>query len=57
MRFEPDLAKNIANGNSYTLSLLDQADDYVIRNGLDFPMEPKAREVLPYPDCVTNPIL
>mgnify|MGYP006423284407 FL=1 len=57
MRFEPDLAKNIANGNSYTLSLLDQADDYVIRNGLDFPMEPKAREVLPDPECVTNPIL
>jgi putative flavoprotein involved in K+ transport len=57
MRFEPDLAKNIANGNSYTLSLLDQADEYVIRNGLDFPLEPEAREVLPDPDCVTNPIL
>jgi putative flavoprotein involved in K+ transport len=57
MHFEPDLAKNIANGNSYTLSLLDQADEYVIRNGLDFPLEPEAREVLPDPDCVTNPIL
>ena len=57
MRFEPDLAKNIANGNSYTLSLLDQADEYVIRNGLDFPLEPEAREVLPDPDCVKNPIL
>ena len=57
IRFEPDLAKNIANGNSYTLSLLDQADEYVIRNGLDFPLEPEAREVLPDPDCVTNPIL
>ena len=57
IRFEPDLAKNIANGNSYTLSLLDQADEYVIRNGLDFPLEPEAREVLPDPDCVKNPIL
>ena len=57
MHFEPDLAKNIANGNSYTLSLLDQADEYVIRNGLDFPLEPEAREVLPDPDCVKNPIL
>ena len=57
MRFEPDLAKNIANGNSYTLSLLDQADEYVIRNGLDFPLEPEAREVLPDPQCVKNPIL
>ena len=57
MRFESDLAKNIANGNSYTLSLLDQADEYVIRNGLDFPLEPEAREVLPDPQCVKNPIL
>jgi putative flavoprotein involved in K+ transport len=57
IRFEPDLAKNIANGNSYTLSLLDQADEYVIRNGLDFPLEPEAREVLPDPQCVKNPIL
>ena len=57
MRFAPDLAKNITEGNSYTLSLLEQADDYVIRNGLDFPLEPKAKEVLPDPECVTNPIL
>ncbi len=57
MYFAPDLTKNIAGGNAYTLSLLDQADDYVIRNGLDFPLEPEAREVLPDPECVTNPIL
>ena len=57
MYFAPDLTKNIAGGNAYTLSLLDQADDYVIRNGLDLPLEPEAREVLPDPECVTNPIL
>ena len=57
MHFATDLAKNIANGNAYTLSLLDQADAYVIRNGLDFPEEPEARKVLPDPECVTNPIL
>ena len=57
MYFAPDLTKNIAGGNAYTLSLLDQADDYVIRNGLNFPLEPEAREVLPDPECVTNPIL
>ena len=57
MHFAPDLTKNIAGGNAYTLSLLDQADDYVIRNGLNFPLEPEAREVLPDPECVTNPIL
>ena len=57
MHFAPDLTKNIAGGNAYTLSLLDQADDYVIRNGLNFPLEPEAREVLPDPECVTEPIL
>ena len=57
MYFAPDLTKNIAGGNAYTLSLLDQADNYVIRNGLNFPLEPEAREVLPDPECVTNPIL
>jgi len=57
MHFATDLAKNIANGNAYTLSLLDQADAYVVRNGLKFPEEPEARKVLPDPKCVTNPIL
>ena len=57
MHFATDLEKNIANGNAYTLSLLDQADAYVIRNGLDFPEEPEARKVLPDPKCVTDPIL
>tara|TARA_B100000959_G_scaffold284933_1_gene357960 strand:+ start:718 stop:2007 length:1290 start_codon:yes stop_codon:yes gene_type:complete len=57
MYFATDLAKNIANGNAYTLSLLDQADAYVIRNGLNFPEEPEARKVLPDPKCVTDPIL
>ena len=57
MHFASDLEKNIANGNAYTLSLLDQADAYVIRNGLEFPEEPEARKVLPDPKCVTDPIL
>lgn len=57
MHFASDLTKNIAQGNAYTLSLLDQADAYITRNGLDFPEEPEARKVLPDPKCVTNPIL
>ena len=57
MHVASDLAKNIANGNAYTLSLLDQADAYVIRNGLEFPEEPEARKVLPDPKCVIKPIL
>ena len=37
--------------------MLDSADAYIDRNGLDFPEEPEARNILPDPECVTNPIL
>ncbi|MCV2868921.1 NAD(P)/FAD-dependent oxidoreductase [Defluviimonas sp. WL0002] len=55
--FQPNLAENIARGDAYYLSLLDKADAYVRRNGLDLPEEPDARRFLPDPDCVKNPIL
>ncbi|WP_212626494.1 NAD(P)/FAD-dependent oxidoreductase [Pseudomonas sp. PP3] len=55
--FQQDLARNIAAGDENYLSLLDAADAYVARNGLDLPEEPEARFTLPDPDCVTNPIL
>ena len=55
MRFAPDLAENIANGDANYLSLLDEADDYVARNGLDLPEEPEARILGPDPDSVTDP--
>jgi len=57
MHFAPDLADNIAQGNANTLSVLDEADAYIVRNGLDFPEEPEAREVGADPQCVTDPIL
>jgi len=57
MRFAPDLAKNLAGGDANYLSLLDEADAYVARNGLDLPEEPEARVIGPDPDCVANPIL
>ena len=57
MRFATDLADNIAQGNVNTLSVLDEADAYVARNGLDLPQEPEARKVGPDPQCVTDPIL
>ena len=57
MHFANDLADNIARGNAYTLSLLDEADAYVVRNGLDFPEEPEVRKVQPDPPCVTSPVL
>jgi putative flavoprotein involved in K+ transport len=57
MRFAPDLRVNIENGDANYLSMLDEADAYVVRNGLDLPEEPEARVFGPDPDCVRNPIL
>ncbi|GAA1012844.1 NAD(P)/FAD-dependent oxidoreductase [Acrocarpospora pleiomorpha] len=57
VRFSPDLGENIANGDANYLSLLDEADAYVARNGLDLPEEPEARLLGPDPECVTNPLL
>ena len=57
MRFAPDLGKNIATGDANYLSLLDEADAYVARNGLDLPEEPEARILGPEPDCVTDSVL
>lgn len=57
MRFAPDLAQNLARGDANYLSVLDEADAYVARNGLDLPEEPEARRILPDPTCVTDPIL
>ncbi|MES1952290.1 FAD dependent oxidoreductase [Salinisphaera sp. S4-8] len=57
VRFEADLAANLARGDENYFSLLDEADAYVVEHGLDLPEEPEARRVLPDPDCVTDPIL
>lgn len=52
-----DLRRNIDQGDANYLSVLDEADAYVARNGLDLPEEPEARHREPDPDCVTHPIL
>jgi len=57
VRFNDDLATNICAGDDNYLSLLDLADQYVARNGLDLPEEPLARELLSDPECMTNPTL
>jgi len=57
MRFAPDLAMNVARGDANYLSLLDEADAYVVQNGLDLPEEPEARNVGPDPACLTEPLL
>lgn len=54
--FAPDLADNLAGGDANYLSLLDEADAYIIRNGLDLKEEPDARRIEPAPSCVTDPI-
>jgi putative flavoprotein involved in K+ transport len=56
MHFLPDLHKNIARGDADYLSVLDAADTYVTRSGLDLPQEPDARKFAPDPPCVTDPI-
>ncbi|MEU6645531.1 NAD(P)/FAD-dependent oxidoreductase [Saccharomonospora sp. NPDC046836] len=57
IRFAPDLGSNIAGGDANYLSLLDEADAYVARNGLELPEEPSARTLGTDPDCVTDPLL
>src|SRR5690606_2439670 len=57
MRFAPDLGKNIARGDANLMSLLDEADAYVARNGIDLPEEPEARAIGSHPDCLKSPIL
>lgn len=55
--FRNDLAQNIRAGDENYLALLDKADEYIARNGLDLPPEPEAREFLADPQCVLEPTL
>jgi putative flavoprotein involved in K+ transport len=57
LNFAADLSDNIAHGDANYLSLLDEADAHVARNGLDLPEEPLAREIGPDPECMANPVL
>ncbi|VVO76787.1 putative oxidoreductase CzcO [Pseudomonas fluorescens] len=55
--FQPNLAENLARGDENYLALLNAADAYIERNGLELPEEPEARITFPDPACVTQPIL
>jgi putative flavoprotein involved in K+ transport len=57
MRFAPGLASHLARGDANYLAVLDMADAYVAREGLDMPEEPEARIIDPDPPCVTDPVL
>ena len=54
LSFAPDLADNIARGDDNYLSLMDEADAYIARNGLDLPHEPEARNIEPDPQSMTE---
>ncbi len=53
----PDLADNLARGDANYLSVLDEADAYAAKNGLELPDDPDARKVMPLPSSVSDPIL
>ena len=55
--FANDLKANLDRGDADYLSVLDAADAYIAREKLDFPEEPKARDMLPEADCVRRPVL
>jgi putative flavoprotein involved in K+ transport len=56
VRFAPDLAENIAQGDAGYLSLLDAADAYILREGVDLPEEPEARALGPLPAAALEPV-
>ena len=56
LEFADDLNKNLKRGDANYLSVLDEADEYVRRNGIDLPEEPEARVIAADPACVTDPI-
>ena len=55
-KFQPDLIDNLTRGDENYLSVLDAADAFIERNGLDLPLEPEARRVYPDPASVTQPL-
>jgi putative flavoprotein involved in K+ transport len=57
IRFAGDLGENIVHGDRTYLTLLDEADALVARQGLDLPAEPAARELGPLPPSAVNPLL
>jgi putative flavoprotein involved in K+ transport len=57
LHLAPDLARNIALGDRNYLSVLDEADAYAAREGLDLPEDPEARRMEPDSASVTDPIL
>ncbi|WP_417691270.1 flavin-containing monooxygenase [Roseibium sp.] len=56
LQIAEDLKSNIEAGDANYLALLQEADAYVTRNGLDLPAEPEAHVIDADPDCVADPL-
>ncbi len=56
LTFDDQLHANVAAGDANYNELLDMADAYVARTGIDLPEEPEARNSFPDADCLTNPL-
>ena len=56
MHFAADLKANIAAGDANYIAMLDAADAYVQRTGLDLPEDPDARKAWPDPDHLSQPL-
>ena len=56
IRIADDLVDNLLEGDRAYLDVLREADEYVVRNGIDLPPEPEAWEIEPDPACVTDPV-
>ncbi len=54
---QDDLAKNIHESDEMYLKFLRDADTFVEQNDVELPEEPEAHNILPDPECVTQPIL
>ena len=51
-----DLGANIRRGDDNYLSVLNEADAYATKHGLDLPEDPQARVFAAMPACVTDPV-
>jgi putative flavoprotein involved in K+ transport len=56
VRFAPDLAESLVNGDAHYAGFLDMADAHVAQQGLDMPQDAAARAMRPDPPCVVDPI-
>lgn len=57
VEFKDNLKHNLDEADSALLAFYNEADAYIKNNGLDLPAEQQARQLLPDPECVTQPIL